>query len=280
MEGKKFAQKWKLNLPLLYETILGKGILGQCLDLADKTSYIARDLEAFVRGSPTSLLRCQNANLYTLSTFPENHQNCCALWESVSIVDGKLVILDTDRLAHFLKLRAFLFRELYYNPFSRFFEYLIGKGAIKIMYTKGDITAEELLQHDDAWLNSKIEHFFETRYILEKFHNLERARLEEQNTLEDAYKRAAEFDGDPNIIAIVDDFKCVSSDGIDRFLVKHKEAIVPFSVARPVEARMIRDLMTFKRCVRVYFFVADDLEIPPHSRTRIKELFKSLRPNE
>lgn len=287
-EWEEFQAKWNIDSKLLVETVLGNGILGSLLDIADKTSYISRDAFAYL-GMKVAGKKRRNSSpdhidddvfstgLYTINDLINRHPNITALWEVTRIIQGKVVITDPDRLTNLLRLRALLFRELYYNPFSRFYEYLLGKGVTKILYERGEITAQELLFHNDLWLERKADKFFGDSHILTKFHNLAHSRIEEFHDYTSACRRAAEFDGERDTIVIVDDFQHVSNSATKRFWVKDRGQIVKFNEARPRTAEQIDRIMTFPSIKRLYFFHSTDLGIPSGSRLEVKEAFVTLR---
>ena len=278
-EWEEFQVKWKVDGELLTRTVRGEGVLGSLLNIADKTSYISRDASAFL-GMSGRLLGAEKyagAGYYTIADITEKNPHVTALWEVTKVINGKVVITDPDRLGTLLILRSFLFKELYYNPYSRFFEYLLGKGATKILYESGKITYEELMTHGDQWLENKVDEFFNVQHVLTRFHNLENARIEEVHDIRSACRRAAEFDNDLSVTVIIDDFEHVSNSASRGWLVKDKGEVKLFSKARPNLAERIDRIMKFPPIKRLYFYNLNDLAIPNDSRKRIKSAFINLR---
>ena len=116
---------------------------------------IARDTIAFL-GTETPDRKFQYSEYTAVGDIAREDPFVCAIWENVQRYDGQLVFSNPKRLGLFLTLRALMFRGLYYNPYSRFFEYLIGKGFVKYLYQKGEITRQQLLEEQDPWIENKI----------------------------------------------------------------------------------------------------------------------------
>ncbi|MCX6722267.1 MAG: hypothetical protein NTY04_03730, partial [Candidatus Staskawiczbacteria bacterium] len=281
-EWESFEKRWNVNGGLIASIVRGEGLLGSILDLVDKTSYIARDAAAYYMMPMTkdSFRRrpYSSTGYCAVNDLLSSAGNVCGLWESAKVIAGKLVIGDVGRLEKFLILRALLFRELYYNPASRFFEYLVGKGVIKYLYDRKQITRQELLANGDEWVHNLVDKTFGTRFILSKFWNLKNARIEEHPNMQAACKRANELFGDMGIFAIVDDFQSKTSSATRKFLVRQGGQTVKFMDACPEATQEVENIMQFGNMTRLFIFSMDDLEIRGNDRKRIKELFRSVQP--
>ena len=273
----KFQEKYRIDRTLLIDTVLGKGLLGKILDLADKSSYLARDVVAYLGTAGPIKQKSFSPAYFMIATLVEQNRNICKLWDIVRVVGDDLVITQPDRLAAFLRLRALMFSQLYYNPYSRFFEYLIGCAVIKHLYRTGVLTYQDLMTYGYEWLERKIDEFFETDHVMRRFHNVEHSRIEEHPDYAAACRRAAKFDRDENVIAIVDTFGYPSNNATKRFKVMSRGRVMTFDQACPEAAEDIENLMRFPRLVRVYFFKCCDLDISPSARQRIKEVVTALR---
>ena len=274
-EWEKYQSRYQIDRDLLVRTILGEGLLGQILDIADKSSYIARDTLAFL-GTETPDRKFQYSEYTAVGDIVREDPFVCAIWENIQRYDGQLVFSNPKRLGRFLTLRALMFRGLYYNPYSRFFEYLIGKGFVKYLYQKGEITRQQLLEEQDPWIEGKISEVIGCPYFLGLFHDLSRSRIEECDSIELAQKRLHEFDDDPSTIVILDDFQLVGKSGTGKFFVRDGRKVVPFRQACPEVAGEIEGIMTFSKKIRLFFFKADDLEIPIESRFKLKEILRTV----
>lgn len=275
-EWEAYRNRYGIDRDILVNTINGEGLLGRILDIADKSSYLARDTVAYL-GAKQVERKYFDAAYCTIAELVEDDQNICAMWESAYRRGDSLVFGDVDRLKKFLTLRALIFRHLYYNPMSRFFEYLVGNGVVKYLYRNGLVTRDDLLREDDHWIERKVEEVLQSPFVLHNMHNLEKARIEECADLESALVRAEEYDNDPSLIAIIDQFNPVTSNGTKKFAVNHEGSIKTFHDACPEESDQIERIMKFNKLVCVYIFVASDLSIPDGSRKRVKDILKSVR---
>lgn len=268
-----YREKYAIDRELLIQTVLGKGLLGRILDIADKSSYLARDAQAyFMRTKPKKDAR--NTAFYVLADILNSDPFICAVWESARKYKDSLVFHDIDRLTRFLKLRALMFRELYYNPYSRFLEYLVGKGVVKYLYMKGLVTREELLEQQDFWIEKKIDEVLGTYSMLYRFHDLGNFRMEEYRDIATAKRRLAEFDNDPSTIVILDNFASATSNGTKKFLVRKGRGVEIFADACPEATEEIDSIMTFPNIVRLYFFDANDLQLSKESCRKLKEILR------
>lgn len=271
----EYQQKYQIDPALLVETIGGNGLLGRILDISDKSSYLARDTQAYL-GTKNPPKQFVDTAYSAIASIINEDPFVCAVWENTREHKGSLVFNDPDRMARFLTLRALMFRELYYNPYSRFFEYLVGKGVVKYLYTKKLVTREDLLREGDWWIERKIDETLGTQSVLRKFHNLQNARIEEHLDHAMAMKRLIEFDDDEAVIVILDDFNPSTSPSTKKFMVRSRGNVSTFHDACPDAAGEIERIMKFPKIVRLYFFIADDLEIPRGSRKKIKEIIRSV----
>ena len=264
-----YRQTYGIDKELLISTINGEGLLGRILDIADKSSYLARDTFAYL-GAEAPKASMANPAFYVVADIVAKDPYVCAVWESAHRRNGSLVFGNTERMARFLKLRALMFRNLYYNPYSRFFEYLVGKGVVKQMYRQGTVTREQLLTNGDDWIEGKIDEFLDTQMFMGMFHDLEHARIEECSDMDTATRRVAEFANDDSVIVIPDDFQVATSNGTKKFLVRKGNQAVPFNEACPKDTEEIESIMTFSRRVRLYYIQVDDLRISTSSARKIK----------
>ncbi len=275
-DWEKYKERFGIDRDLLVRTILGEGLLGRILDIADKSSYTARDVVAYLgTGTPTKK-DTRSTNLYAVADIVMNDPHICAVWESARCYNGSLVFRDGERLARFLKLRALMFRGLYCNPYSRFFEYMVGKGLVKYMYKNGMVTREELLEQGDWWIERKIDELLGAYMMLGRFHNLENARIEEYRDVESAKKRAHEFVSDESVITIVDTFTPSTNSAVKKFLVRKKRETVVFAKAYPDDAEEIEGIMTFPKVTRLYFFDSRDLSLPAEGCRKLKEIMSTV----
>lgn len=146
------SRRYRLDETLLAKTVAGKGLLGQLLDIADKTTYVDHDVDAYLKWNDPRKFR----RLVPSAGFVEVWdlrkklgQKACRLWDSLELVAGKLVITNPSRLAGFLRLRALMFRHLYFNPRARYREQMLALLVIEPLYHEGRLTREMLLRMTD-----------------------------------------------------------------------------------------------------------------------------------
>lgn len=272
-----FRRKYDIDQPLLVATVFGQGLLGQILDASDKSAYTARDVFAYLAPGQSWNKRDEyfDGEYANLQRIVDRDPHVCAIWESARVVSGKLVFLDKERLRRFLTLRALMFRGLYYNPYSRFFEYLVGKGAVKYLYSEGFVGRSELLSKGDMWIEEVIENLLGSPYLL-ALHHLERSRIEEFNDYGSACRRMEDLDHDDSILVIFDDFKPITGCGTKKFLVKDRGQVKTFEQACPAGAEEIQRILQIQPKFRLYIFEFSDLNIQTTSRKWVKSLLRSV----
>lgn len=163
-EWVKVSRRYGLDETVLTRTVAGKGILGQLLDIADKTTYVDHDVDAYLKWNNPKKFR----NLVPPPGFIEIWnlhqklgQKACRLWDCVAIIDGRVVITDAQRLEGFLRLRALMFKHLYFNPRARYREQMLALLILEPLYREGKLTREMLLEMGDNnlwdWLNRTVQ---------------------------------------------------------------------------------------------------------------------------
>ena len=155
-EIRELLARYNIPKELLNQTVLGKGVLGGLLDIADKTAYVSRDMWQIARRatSPLTKLAEEDRAHALTNTYP----NICNAWQSVYVRDDRIVFADARALARFLELRALLFRCLYFNIDTRFSEFVVGHLILKELINTGRLRKKDLL----AWTDSQLDHHIET----------------------------------------------------------------------------------------------------------------------
>lgn len=259
---KEFQERHHVHEERLASIVLGKGIGGRVLDLADKSSYMARDLLAFLIRGEINGKREYTQMFYAMKKLADENPTICALWAHARVVGDNLVIDDEEALYQFLKLRAFLFKGLYYNPRSRMVEYIVAQKILGWAYFNGLVTREELLE----WTDDQLERYIErlTGFHL-SFSTVDQAEIETFSDLSSALKREADLKKDPGLLVVVDDFVSQTKDGTRSFCVERKGKAVHFADACPAQAKHIAKLVEVKgNAVRVYKLSVQDLKIRPN----------------
>ncbi len=155
--------------------------LSRIRDFADTLAYTARDLSALMGyfESGTAMTQTQiyenpedQALLQELLRYRHDKSDFALLFEGIELDErGNLVFKSADRLKTFLRIRAILFRILYYNRQTRNVEYLLGIRLVKMLLGKGILTLEvfEGPNSDDGSIWSGI--YKETGYNPSFMHN-------------------------------------------------------------------------------------------------------------
>ena len=255
-EWEKVRDRWDLDEALLTATVQGKGLLGHMLDIADKCSYIAHDLDAYLMYTdPRESQFRRVGGLVRMWEFREKVKHpVCALWEKTSVVDGEVVITDARWFADFLMMRAMMFHHLYYNPHSRYREQMICMLTVGPLYEDGLLTRDKLLVMVDWELEQVL---FRETGLRDLSFEMARADVapivEEFPTLEEAGARArAMLLEQPTTLFMWEEFPPASAKAV-QYLVKDSAGRVrPFCEACPQEAEAILELGRHQNPAKLY----------------------------
>lgn len=146
----KAWKKFGFDLAFAQKIVDNEGLFGFLLDVTDKIAYTA--LDCYFLG----MVRPGGVRDFCLS-----HPLVMDVWQDIRFSSDKksFVFSDPDRLFDFLYLRALEFKEFLYNPYSRALDLYL-KDLVQPLYEKGILTKEDLLTHDDMWL----ERFLDMHY--------------------------------------------------------------------------------------------------------------------
>ncbi len=177
-------------------------------------------------------------------------------------------------------MRALAFREIYYNPASRFFEYMLGGGITKYLFSKGLVTKEELLRNTDFWLEQKIAEVTGVPFLMMMVSTFRNAKAHVCKTYEEARVLETKLWHNPRVVTVVDEFAPQSHANTHRFFVQRGKKIAPFAEIYPREAISVEDIMTFPKIVHVYEMNLDNMKVPYEKRQFLKEILLSAPINE
>ena len=278
--------KHGLSERLLFETVNGRGILGGMLDFADKLSYVAYDAYTHTGSLSLAFLYDDNEKLPVEKHYTQGYRRVaetlrdnplvCSIWDAVAVdVDrDEVYCTDADRLAEFLRLRALLFRDIYYNPYAKSMEFVIGSVVMKFLYENRGITREELVVNGDYWLQDKIDDVV-GRFPLSRIRSVLNPRdvlkVETYSDLKEAMQREAELT-ESGLYVIRESWGGGTGTGT-KLKVEHEGTVTPFYEARPDEAREITSLMTIEKPHSVIYIDADI--VPP--KGKFAEAFAAYR---
>ncbi|MDP4020601.1 MAG: hypothetical protein Q8P58_00965 [Candidatus Adlerbacteria bacterium] len=250
-EWQHFQADYKVNQNLLVQTILNQGLLGQILDLADKLSYVARDIVTVLG----VMLDPNDDEVYVgtraLQELVDAFPYLCSIWDSVKVVKNKLVFTDVWRLVAFLKARITLFRELYYHPRARFGEYLISRVLVKMLYERGELTRDMLLEMNDYELERLLDKTYGQHAVMWGLSTT--TKVQSFTTREEAEAFKKELGRSGNRFALIEDHLRSIKTGTD-FLVETRQGPMPLSNAYPGDAQELFEMANMLPAVHVYYF--------------------------
>ncbi|MBP6883933.1 MAG: hypothetical protein KBC06_01730 [Candidatus Pacebacteria bacterium] len=274
----KFKEKYKISKEQedrLYQTILGQGILGQLLDLSDKIAYVSQDLNVYLNLS----VRMEGPNgessdsFKRIKNFFNTNPLAGSIWDVVKVVDGRVVVSDSERLTDFLKMRAILWKYLYENFQGGFSKSIFAKRLIEYLYKRGDLTKEELLKTGDLDLYQKLAEFSGSKTFPDLIWHL-KTFTKSFSTEEEAKNFAKGFNEDSAQIAIIDRPKMSSIGSTKKFLVETDNGIKPFNEAFPERAKEIEEVMHIDPTFNVHVVSLKDLGVPESHTEKIKSIFE------
>lgn len=279
-EWRRVREKYGLDEILLASIVRGEGVLGRLLDIADKTTYIAHDIEAYLKGdhdprsykgfiAPESIV-----SIYDLKQ--RLGPRSCQLWDCCVIENGQVVITDIDRLVGFLSLRALMFRHLYYNPLARYREHMLAYLLLDPLYRDGMITRAELLRMNDFELEVFLSGFIGdgSRYgrhsftvIMELSDTSRSPEIEEYQTRERAVERMrALYQENPELLFMLDVIPRVSEKAVQYLVRDEGGEIKSLAEARPGDAEAIRSIDYDPLPAKLYILTPEKVAglIPPN----------------
>ncbi len=270
---KEFRDLYGLSEQVMADAVLGRGLLGKILDFADKIAYVSRDLDMFLRQNQNGGVFWQNfsrlhdrmASLLQANPYPGS------VWECVRLHRGQLVVTDAERLADFLRIRALMFKALYFNPAARFAEMGYLTQIARILYEDGILTKDSLLEMCDNELFGIISQALGLpEYVVGEMTGNEDPRVEMFTTAEAALEFERRIARDfPGIMTCLDVHPNPSGSSSSKFNVLVRGKAIPFSDACPAEAWDIQQILQEPNPYRVFLYKLDELCRNPKMKQRI-----------
>lgn len=255
----KFRDQYGLQEEKLLAIIAGQGVLRQILDLADKLAYVGRDLWMFLDKNPPGH---EASHLFQkeydwIMHILKIHPYPCSVWGHTRIIDNELVVTSKESLAKFLKVRALMFKILYNNASSRFFEAGFVAELAKVLYNDGTLTKNNLVEMRDEKLFMMMEKALGRphQYLMSYVSHSEEPRVELFATAE----QALQFEQEtarvrPNIMTHLDIAPKPSVGCLRTFKVLEKGRVMPFADADPDSTTVIKSIFVDPKPFHVFSY--------------------------
>jgi hypothetical protein len=264
----KYCQRYSIDFEMLHQTVLGKGLFGQVLDVADKIGYVSPDMWRFTGGDLWNSDRIKRGQeeievLKILNKDPR----VCSIWEMFRVKDGTAYFdlgHNQERYANFWLLRALAFKGVYYNEFARVPEYIFAMTGIRDMLARGIVTRKWLMEADDDQLDQR---FWEQYgfYPMSTFIPFEIVdELEFPNHEEAVAAVQMIQDENPGHICMIHRSKATTKRGYDEYLLRAGGKHHTFEELFPYETELLQSIMTFPEVHKVFVTKVDSRNMIPH----------------
>jgi hypothetical protein len=174
-----------------------------------------------------------------------------------------VVFDDKEWLGDVLRLRALMFKNLYFHPGSRYLERMSGVILVRHLIDTGVIRKEHLLRIDDQDLDRILEKHFgqEVNPTIIGLYDME-PRVEICASIEGALRRERELLQSGVSVTFIDEHP--PAKGGTRFLVRKDRKICSFAEACPREAEEIETIARSTPTVALYHLAVayNDLPMP------------------
>lgn len=238
--------------------IQGEGVMGALLDVADKVSYVSRDLSLIVPPDHHRDRGWRSDSFLEIVGLTTGRPGICAVWDDVRIAGKQVCFTNPYKLGDFLILRAMLFRDLYHSPHTRFFEIVAGQVVVGYLYHTGWINADVLRGIVDDQLADGLAQ--QGIYSVMSWLPSSLIEIEEFNTLPAAKAREQELIAEGKLFVIIEDLEKMANPATDLLvLTPREETVRPFKGVFPEQARLIESILTPAKPVRLYYLA----ENPP-----------------
>lgn len=246
-------ERYGIDHDTLCEAILNRGLAGEILDIADKLAYTGRDIHQTRHHISIGARSGVQPGLRTLEQHLERYPEVCSIWDCVVEHDGHAVFTEPARLAAFLRVRALMFRELYYHPRARFAEFLVSRLIVKALFRRKLVTPASLREMTDEELVRLMETEYGTGpYSFGRICDEDTSRVRSFATLEEARGFVATLKEKGTMFAVIDDDRKSIKTGTHLRVVVGGR-VSAFSEACPGDAREIQELAQLYPMVRVYY---------------------------
>ncbi len=247
-----FRRDYDIDADALVATVQGEGPLGSLLDIADKLSYLSRDVQPYIgRYSPDGPISYSDG-YHEVYRFISKRKHLLGLWGTVRTKGDVVFVEDGVWLGDVLTLRAWMFRNLYHHQGSRYLERMTAVVLVRHLIDIGAITKDDLLRYDDFFLDKMIRERFgvEVNPVVADSYNAN-PRVEVCTTLAHAEERERELLRSGVGITFIDAHP--PAKPATHLLVRKKGKILPFAEAYPHETEEIDTIIKGIPTVKVYY---------------------------
>ena len=269
-------RRYQVTEEELSSMVLGKGLNGKLLDIADKISYISADVWNFVGlKNPYSDNEVYYDNKYysEISNLIKLYPNFSEVVDSVKITGQDAVFDDGLLWGVNLKIRALMFAGVYYNLASRFPEYMLSKRVTTFLLNSGKIKTEELFSWRDFNLDEKIHEFLGAKFYPMCF---EKSVYKKFRTQKDMKREIELLKENPYVVAIPDDFQYATKNGVEKYLVKKNGKVSIFKEAFPEMAAEIEEIMKFSPVFGLHIVDLRELRVPLEKHKTVKRALENF----
>jgi hypothetical protein len=248
------------DIQLLPDIIMNRGKLGNVLDIADKIAYLSRDVQNYLAPGLEMYSHKQVRRII------KHDPLVLSVWETVCVDGDKVFFTDIDRMIQFLELRCLMFRCLYQNPRSRFWEQFVKTFLLERLYKTGQVTAEQLCQ----WQDWELERFINKsvgRMFLPGFIGHNKERREGFRTLAKAQARKDQLRSEGRTVCILEQSYTIKT-GV-HFLVQTKNGVLPLAEAKPTIVNHLTTLVHQPKPFNVFYLDIPHNELPQALQTWI-----------
>lgn len=259
-----FCRKRKFSTRRIVKPIQGSnGVESTILTIADREAYVSRDASAYLGRHCLGADEEWGEKYMTVYNFSQQHPSACSIWDDVYLSNGEVFFTDPVRLGNFLKLRALMQANLYYNYRGRSYEMTLNNVVVRYLYLRGKLSKKDLLQMNDHDLDNVIENFLGIPYAMGIASSLGDPFVETFKTADEALEREAWLVREEDVLfSVVDDAASKINPSTDLLVKSLVGKIQPFYSAFPEAAREIAEIVRIKKPVFLHYYrnlkISDD----------------------
>ena len=242
------------NWPDAERTVIGHGLFGQLLDMADKISYVGRDTRQFLDYCKGSYERKGYFPEYQrIAQLVKEDPWICGWWESVRIDQDRAWVEDSERLGRFLELRLRMFRGLYYHG-KRTMDIVLPVVVSGFLYKTGKLNRDKLLAMSDEQLENVIAEFCGVDHLdLRKVAPAE-MKMESFATEREARDREKQYIILGHPFVHMENIRTPLKPSANKFYVRRGKLPEAFSTVFPKKAKELEELCVIDKPFRLCHF--------------------------